>query len=226
MSQSSAESESGFAPWPKHALSEDRLGFQITGTYRPPSGWWSLGLPMTLIVLAPLMMLGSCKLLVDASYGGSVRNMPAEDVLYFILIWVAACFALAVLGETFGRRRQLDILIRPDAITIDGKSYKRGEGLNQFAVEEHEKAHNERLAAQRGAGGHIYRDAVEVVMRYGERRVPVAAFARNDIRKAEALLVRLQVLTAGFDKLRASPASGPAESGAPADEFGPARPIR
>jgi hypothetical protein len=71
---------------------------------------------------------------------------------------------------------------------------------------------------------------MQVVMRYGEKRVPVAAFRRQDVRKAEALLVRLQGLNAKLEELLAPQAQAAAAQTpmAPAakDEFGPERPIR
>ena len=37
-----------------------------------------------------------------------------------------------------------------------------------------------------------YRNAIEVVMQYGEKRVPIAEFESQDIEKAKAVLFRIQ----------------------------------
>jgi len=92
-------------------------------------------------------------------------------------------------------------------------------------MEEHEKVYTEQEKRRRGVNEDTYLDTVQVVMRYGERRIPIAGFRRKDIRKAEALLIRLQFLDKAFER-------GPAPDGqvtsgtGDRDEFGPPKPVR
>jgi hypothetical protein len=130
-------------------------------------------------------------------------------------------------GDYFGRRRALDITVTPESIRINGIKYLRRDGLNQFAIEEHERAFREAQAARNMNVSHIYRDSLQIVMRYGEKRVPIADFNRRDIRKAEALLVRLQGVTPNIEALLgASEEGAPAIDPGAADDFGRARAIR
>jgi len=221
--------EQPFSDWPRLDVADGGRAMRMSGRYRAPSWWWSWGFGITLIVLIPpVLMPVSCSLVADLSYGGRTNQVPDGVLLNIVIAWVIGWFALVVLGEIFGPRRQLDVKVTPEVFVINGKSYARGEGLNQFAIEEHEKAHNEEMSARRGqAGGRFFRDAVQVVMRYGERRVPIAAFGRKDVRKAEALLVRLQMLNENIEQMLGMAAQGD-DAAAPGarDDFGPARPIR
>ena len=217
--------ETPYADWPRIEVTEAEDALRLTGRYTAPSGWWSEGFPALLVVLWLPLTLVTCSLATNGNYskGTSQEFLGSPLLVGFIF------FVMAVLGEIFGPRRKLNVTIGRDSIVISGTRYMRREGLNQFAIEEHEKTRGEAVVAARGHGsGRIYRDAMQVVMRYGEKRVPVAAFRRQDVRKAEALLVRLQGLNAKLDELLAPQAQGVAAPAMPGakDEFGPARPIR
>jgi hypothetical protein len=160
------------------------------------------------------------------NHRGDIRGMATPEVGYFTAAWVVGGSAILMIGEALGRRRQLRIRMSADKIEINGRSYERAQGYNQFAVEEHEKRFREARAINRGQGGRLYLDAVQVVMRYRERRVPIADFRDSDADKADALFLRLQWLNENFDKQMALHGQGQPSPAADDDDFGPARPIR
>jgi hypothetical protein len=208
--------EAPLADWPQYELTDGGKAARITGRYRAPSGWWQIGFPLLLMMIALALSPVSC------SYDGRFRGLTGQEALSRAALWFGGFVVVAIAGRAFGTRRRVDVMVAPDAITIGGKRYIRAEGLNQFAIEEHEKAYHEIRSSQRGHPGRVYRDALQVVMRYGERRVPVADFNQRDVRKAEALLHRLQGFAAMMDAGKEQPIAAPGEK----DYFGPARPIR
>lgn len=209
--------EAPLADWPQFDLIDDGRAAHITGRYRAPSGWWQIGFPMLLVMIGFALLPASC------SFDGRFHLLSAGEAGTRAAVWFGALIVIGILARVFGTRRRLDVTIAADTIRIGGKTYARQQGLNQFAVEEHEHAYPETRNSQRGHPGRVYRDALEVVMRYGERRVAVAAFAQNDVRKAEALLHRLQGFNALLDDARKDQKLAPSSGG---DEFGPERPIR
>ena len=208
--------EAPLADWPQYELSEGGRAARITGRYRGPSGWWQVGFPLLLMMIALALSPVSC------SYDGRFRGLTGQEVISRAALWFGGFAVIAIAGWAFGTRRRVDVVIAPDAITIRGKRYLRAEGLNQFAIEEHERAYPEIRNAQRGQPGRVYRDAMQVVMRYGERRVAVADFNQRDVRRAEALLHRLQGFNAMMDAGKEQPLAAPGAK----DDFGPARPVR
>lgn len=208
--------EAPLADWPAFALIDGGRAAHIAGRYRAPSGWWQIGFPMLLVMAGFALLPASC------SFDGRFHLLSASEAGTRAAIWAAALVVIGVLGRVFGTRRTLDVTLSPETIRIGGKTYARRQGLNQFAIEEHELAFNESRNAQRGHPGRAYRDALQVVMRYGERRIAIAAFAQSDVRKAEALLHRLQ----GFNVLLDAGAEQPLAPSGESDDFGPERTIR
>lgn len=214
------EFEAAFGDWPQAEFLEGKTALHITGKYRVPSWWWQSGFPILLGIVMLIALPFSCFPFVE--------NHPGDDMLgfYFIVGWLVLFMTVIGFFDHIGRRRNLDVKLSADAIEIRGKRYARA-APHQFSVEEHEKAYDEESAARRGHGkDRIFRDAMQVVMRYGERRVPIAAFGRRDVRKAEALLVRLQLLDQGLEEMLETAAQGEAAAPGEGDDFGPARPIR
>jgi hypothetical protein len=219
--------ETAFGDWPQAQFLEGEQALHITGKYRAPSWWWQAGFPVLLgivfLIGAPVSCSSAVKIFtgreIDTGAGGDAGGIYLAGclVLYFIIIaW----------GGLVAARRTLSIKLSAEAIQIGNRRYARSVP-HQYAIEEHEKAHDEESAARRGHGkDRIFRDAMQVVMRYGERRVPIAAFGRRDVRKAEALLVRLQLLDQGLEELLETAAQGEAAAPGEGDDFGPARPIR
>jgi hypothetical protein len=218
MSPTSKRIEQPVSKWPRLDVVDGGQAVRLSGTYRAPSAWWSEAFPILMLLASPFLLPLSCSAVGTARYG-SWDNMPAEAVVYFTGGFIVAMFLFVAVCEQLGARRQLRVKVSPDAIEIDGRTYARAEGLNHFSIEEHEKAFDEERAIRRGHGGRIYLDAMQVVMRYGEKRVPIAAFGKRDVRKAEALLLRLQMLNKGLEQLLGT---APGER----DEFGRERPIR
>lgn len=207
--------ESPFADWPQTEATPAGDGFHITGRYTAPSVQWSVNLPAILLMFWLPVTLVTCS--VTARH--ELSEMSTGEFWTVPVLTTAGFVALGILGAVFGRRHTIDVTLTRDTIRINGTRYRRAEGLNQFAIEEHAQAYGER----RRNVSPIYRDAMEVVMRYGEKRVPIAAFRKEDVRKAEALLARLQHVDRHLDGLLGGSAPGAA---APADDFGAARPIR
>jgi hypothetical protein len=112
-----------------------------------------------------------------------------------------------------------------------GKTYSRMQPI-EFRVEPHQKGMQEeqREARTGQRASRIYREAIEVVMQYGEKRVVLAEMLQKDLEKAKALVIRLQGTCAKFDRMLAHmademnlPASGGAANGG---EFGPEWEVR
>lgn len=219
--------ESAFGDWPKMEPVPGERAIRLTGTYTAPSWWWSVGFRIGLLFLIIYVLLpASCAKFADVTHYGDITHLSGTEVGYFTLAWVIGGLAILIAGETFGRRRQLRITMRPETIEINGRTYQRAEGLNQFSVEEHEKRFEEARTIQRGQGNRLYLDAMQVVMRYHERRVVIADFRDTDEDKAAALFRRLQWLDREFDRQMAEHDSVPASPADDQDEFGQARPIR
>ncbi len=219
--------EQAFADWPHTEVLDGEGALHITGKYKAPSWWWQRGFPIVLMLLAVVLAPGSCSVVVDEFYGGSLKNMTAGAFLTTTVGWFGTFLAVAIIAEYFGRRRRLNIKLSREAIVLDGKRYARGVGL-EFRLEEHEKGHAEEGSERRtGDQSRIYRDAVQVVLRYQERRVGIADFRRADIRKAEALFLRLQFFNEKLEELlgpveQADARATPGER----DDFGKPPPIR
>lgn len=218
MSPRSKQIEQPFSEWPPMKGLEREPGFQITGSYLAPSWWWSHGFFVVLLLASIYLLPASC----TAMNGGSLRAVTAEEALWHTGGYVLLVFVLAAVAERIGTRRKLDVKITREAIEIDGKRYARAV-RHQYAIEEHEKAVAETEAARRGYGRPIYREAMQVVMRYGERRVPIADLRRADLEKAQALLVRLQDLDRGLEKILGMAEAPRSEE---RDAFGKVKPIR
>lgn len=227
-SAGAAPVEMPFADWPRMEVVNDGSAVHITGRYTAPSWWWSYGFPLVLALASLFVLPASCQVFMLPQYGGDLTRMPAGDAGYFLLFWVVAGFVLAVVAEHYGRKRTLDIKFSREAIVIGGKRYARGLAPLEFRLEEHEMAHAEEGSERRtGDRSRVYRDAHQVVMRYQERRIAIADFRRSDIRKAEALFLRLQFLNKNLEKLLGLSEEGEAvATPGDRDDFGKPPPIR
>jgi hypothetical protein len=217
------EIETPYGDWPNTEFLEKEQSLFISGTYAAPSPWWENGFPSLMGVLFLIIAVGSCVPAVEGFYG---REVTSEEGgvggLIYLVGWAVVYLIVAGFFSHIGRQRRLWVKMSRDVIETNGRRYARG-APHQFAIERHEKARQEAQGDRSGKGSHIYRDAVQVVMRYGERRVPIAEFKEKDIRKAEALLVRLQTVDQTMDQaLDARPATAHAER----DEFGPRKALR
>ena len=99
----------------------------------------------------------------------------------------------------------------------------------EFRVEEHQKGLEERAKEikHNKRFPHVYREAVEVVMQYGEKRVPVAELPLKEIEKGKALVIRLQNICDQWDEAARRLAEGQMRPAGetPVSDFGEAPPI-
>lgn len=221
MSRHSKAVEQPFAKWPAMKFEAGEQAFHITGGYRAPSDWWSNTFPFLVLFASIFVMPWSC-----ISVHGGFEGMQFEYALTYTIGYVVVVFGLLMLADFYFRKRRLNVKFSRDAIEVDGKRYDRNTP-HLFAIEDHAKAFRETRAARQGlAGARTYRDAKQVVMRYGERRIPIAAFDLKHLPKAEALLLRLQSIDKTVEQRPAE--AGETEPFAPGDSdaFGKPPPIR
>ena len=213
------------AAWPELEILEREGAVRITGSYSAPSMWWSRVFPALTMMASVFLLPWSCIEYGNTRYG-NWDHMTAADAGIVIGVFVVGMIALVAFCQHQGRKRHINVKVTPETIHINGRAYARGEGLNQFAIEEHEKAFNEAQVLRRGQGSRLYLDAMQVVMRYGEKRIPIADFNGSDARKAEALVVRLQTVDKGLHQLLGSAGENEAAAPGAPDDFGPAKTIR
>lgn len=173
--------EKAYSDWPRMAITKDG-GVHLTGNYEHPGlngnlvGGWFLS----------SMMIGG--------FTGGVG---------FILLALYLPMK-PMLVSTFGKK--LNIKLYTDRIELRAngrlKNFDRRYPI-EFHVAPHHKAFDERVRARRGrTASKLYREAVEVVMHYGETRVPIAEFSLKDVEKANALVLRLQAVASSIDMTR------------------------
>lgn len=132
--------------------------------------------------------------------------------------------------------RDVDVKVLAEHIQIKKgrryRTYSRNVPI-EFRVEQHHKAAKEEMEEQKRGkpGNRWYREAIEVVMQYGEKRIPIAEMHMLDLEKAKALVIRLQSWCESFDQAVKRMADGqisPAgEMGAVSGgDFGPTPDIR
>lgn len=216
--------EKPLADWPHMKFRERENALHITGKYMAPSRWWQVQFPAMIVLLSLYVLPASCASLVE-----QVADDKAGSVgITYAFFYIVAMFVLTQVCKRYGRKRNLNIRITGDAIVIGGRRYGRAYP-HQFTIEEHEKAFAEDKATGGSRRDRIFRDAVQVVLRYGEKRIPVADFRREDIRKAEALHRRLQFIDQDFAEMLGMAAQGDltaVDASGARDHFGPATPIR
>ena len=133
--------------------------------------------------------------------------------------------------------KEVDVRILPEHIQIKKwrgyRTFSRNVPI-EFRVEQHHKAAWEEMREQkRGkAGNRWYREAIEVVMQYGEKRISIAEMRMVDLEKAKALVIRLQCWCESFDQAVKGLADGKIKTAGEnvgtvsGGDFGPAPDIR
>lgn len=128
----------------------------------------------------------------------------------------------------------MDVKVYPDRIAVRQglgyKNYSRQHPI-EFRAEDHEKAIEEQANAIRTGNDsfRVYREAVQVVMQYGEKRIPLAELRLKDLEKAKALVIRMQNVCASLDEAIRRMTAGqvrPSTEDEPLGDFGPAPDIR
>lgn len=231
MSRSESQGlEAPVAAWPHMMVLPAARAIRITGKYLAPSGWWQQGFPCLMLLASPFLLPASCSATGTALYGRWIF-MPGVAVAIFIGAFIAALAVIIVAGRQWGRTRKLNITITPDTVHIGRRRFPRR--LAQYAVEPHELAREEQIAAsQVDEIWWVYRDAVQVVMHYGERRIPVADFDISSVQDAAALRERLvlvdtrQWLEDALDEAQEADDSHGPDGTSGHDEFGPPPDIR
>ena len=94
-------------------------------------------------------------------------------------------------------QKNLKISMDEDVIRVNGRKYDRKIPI-EFRVDHHHKAERDKQ----------FRDALEVIMQYGEKRIVVAEMRGKDVEKAKALALRLQAWNHSFAKIMASHQEG------------------
>lgn len=199
--------EKAHASWPKTELTGDG-GVRVIGKYYPPD-YGALD-----------KFLGFCAAFAALSFAINAGD-PMAGVALFICYALFYFFFLIFVLMWLNVSR-LDIKIYPDRIVVLGKNYAR-EMPTEFRVEQHEKAQEEERAEMRAGQrkARTYRDAVQAVMQYGEKRVVLVSLKASQIEMANALVIRMQNVCANFGAAMQVAASQTSRA-APAGEFGPA----
>ena len=209
--------EKPIAEWPYTQVLKDG-GVRIYGKYVQPM------LPGRVFALSALIV---------GIFAYSVA-VNAESVAPGVMVVVGSIVAWyaglrAALHNTFGR--SVDLKVYPDRIAVRQgfgyKTYSRDYPI-EFRVERHEKAVQEESNAMRTGNNsfRVFREALQVVMQYGEKRVPLAELRVKDIEQAKALLIRLQNVCESLDQARQQISEEYVRSTQTLEVFGPAPPIR
>jgi len=129
---------------------------------------------------------------------------PAPGVMVIIGSVVLWHIGLrGILYDMFGKN--VDVKVYHDRIAVRQgfgyKNYSRQEHI-ELRVERHQKAQKEEANAIRTGNNssRVFREAIEVVMQYGEKRVPLAEMREEDMEKAKALLLHLQNVCASLNQ--------------------------
>lgn len=178
--------ESPYGDWPKVTLVKDASagpGVHITGRYLAPYqrknilAYW--GIPWMFAFLCGTFFLAAHKLMSERVFLGMILTSVAG---YFVL-W-RPLMRLALAG-------QVDVKVFADAIQVGNgfsyKAYDRNVPI-EIRLEQHHKA-LERMQPQRAE---VFRQASEVVVRYGTKRIMIAELELCDLEMAKSLVLRLQ----------------------------------
>lgn len=203
--------EDPFAGWPHwKIISENGGGVHITGRYLNPSLAFALPEAYGLFAFAMVLLalLGSGNIFVAVVVAGFLWA--------FYSVWKPA------MVNMWGKK--VDVKVFADMIQVRSKrsykNYSRAVPI-EFRIEPHHRGLEERAKEEqlgRKVKG-LYRNAIEVVMQYGEKRIPLAEFNTVDVEFAKAVVFRLQHATMKFTQLKqaANFLQRPANSG----DFGP-----
>lgn len=211
--------EDAYAEWPHTRPLKDG-GIHVYGKYVQPM------LPRRVFGLA--CIAGA----VVAVYVLSVTENPSSAFVAIIVSILAYYGFRPALYDMLGKN--VDVKVYPDRIAVRQglgyKNYSRQHPI-EFRAEDHEKAVEEQANAIRTGNDsfRVYREAVQVVMQYGEKRIPLAEVRLKDLEKAKALVIRMQNVCASIDEALRHMAAGQvraATESEPVGDFGPAPNIR
>lgn len=178
--------EQAMADWPKTKMLKDG-GVHVFGKYEQPG----LGEMM--------LFLWSLPAFVVAFWIVSVNGNPAVALAaagFIMLMYPLGVRSMMV--DMLGKK--IDIKVYGDKLQVRHgfgyKNYSRSLPL-EFRIEEHQKSIEDQLKQR---SRRTYREAIEVVMQYGEKRVPLADMSLKHVEKAKAIVIRLQNVCAAYDQ--------------------------
>jgi hypothetical protein len=209
--------ETSFANWPHTKLLEDKVGVHITGKYVTPKLRDRVGLLTVMLTIAIFFV------------SSSQNNEGPISMLGFFA--VVALFIVPVPFYFWAKKTfspDLNIKIFPDMIEANYCQYARSEPI-EFRVEQHQKAIEE-TAREQTTGkrtSSTFRQAIEVVMQYGEKRIVLAEMRGVEFEMAKALVIRLQNICDKLDEAILRMADGQADTTESAGgDFGPESDVR
>lgn len=207
-----AKFEKAMADWPQTTMLKKEPGFHITGRYAHPSLVHSM--PNTYAMMG--FVFGGLALVGTAN--------PVPPLVVLAIMW--GFYPSWKLMATGWWGKKVDVKILPDKIQVRHgfgyKNYDRNEKI-EFKVERHQKAFAEYQKAAEGNRKipEIYRQAVEVVMQYGEKRVAIAELPETDIEKAKALVIRMGTIADSLDEAVRRMNAGQMVAPGEKSDFGP-----
>jgi hypothetical protein len=208
--------QSATAGWPQTTPLEKEGGILLTGKYDGVRIDTAIGFIAFLIAV------------VSAYLAWRFGPGKGDSFVYWIIGYPLAILVIVPMIWRYFQRN-LSVRIFPDSIEFKGMRFARDVRI-EFSVEQHHLARREEAEEHRSGQRQkrTYRDAIEVVMQYGERRVVIAAMKMKDLEMAKSLVIRLQDTCTDFDKAVAKLLQD-LQSSAPVraeGAFGPAPDIR
>lgn len=209
--------EKAIADWPKTKLiKENGGGIHITGKYVHPGLERRVQIFWTFITV---IVAGFCTVATVNPLVGAIMIILMIGI--YLIVWKPA------MANMFGKN--LDIKLFADSIQFRQggwryKHYNRAMPI-EFKIEQHQKALEEYQREQQSGRrmADTYRQAIEVVMQYGEMRVALCELPNTKIEMAKALVLRIQRVAGTIDMAKEmSERITPAQGG----EFDPAPEMR
>lgn len=180
--------EKAIADWPKMKPINGGNGVHVTGKYMPP------GMIKTAQGIYLIGAAAGTFYAMDQASKDNILIAGGIAIAFFVaaykLYWMN--LITPILGKS------VDVKILPDSIQVAQmfgyKTYPRSRDVSfEFSVDRHQKALKEeaREIETNKKQPKTYRQAVEAVMQYGEKRVVIAEFNNKEMEKARALVFRL-----------------------------------
>lgn len=198
--------EEALSKWPRQRTLYARAGFKLTGSYCPPE--------IAQLAEGLLWIIGLGALFMSAYYAAYVVPDELEHHFFWPLAGLSlfANLALFKMGVyrallSFLIGPKLHIIIEPDRIRVGKlfgyKNYPR-EGLiipieagNHKHTRKEQEKYRKRIFPQSRTP--YYCDSLQVIMRFGEKRIVLASIY-DDNEKAEALALRIMLAQEALDK--------------------------
>lgn len=184
--------EKAFANWPKSTvIKENGGGVHITGRYVHPQ--LAKGVPEAWIIIC-----------FAAGFAVLLGTMNGFAPLFVVGLGVIL-YPFWKMGMFGALGKNVDVKVFEDKLQVRGgfgyKNYDRRMPI-EFKIERHQKALAEyQKEVKRGRKvANTYRQAIEVVMQYGEKRIALAELRESDMEMAKALVLRIQDAANKIDK--------------------------